>query len=498
MRQAFLICCVALAGCLDGAEPGLPEAPPPAAPTTDAVPLLVDWDPEQGEHILGSVPDLLEAGGIHFRVSASPLNRPNYKLSVNPAGLKGINGTHLVANDGVPPVQDYIGTDPWFVDAVLDGGSRGQLQVRRSEQSGTSTLYFLDYRTVSPGGPGPWVNYCGDGKGGAIPIAGYYDSRRVHHQDPSWLSFACVDGVARKCNRWGYIAGNAGPGDTNWDYHQACTGMANARYCGDGQTFTREKTPILIRDEVSGYGSDYGPYDLTHPTTLPGDPDTYYIEAGWLADGTPLCLSKLRWASLAPDQCGAALPDPRFNYDKDNGGKPAKFCDDWTIQQLFAAGAVLVNGSKMMDAPLHRWRNTRADDVTTIRGYFIDRNRDGVADYPASTPPFPGYEQHVAVEGMLLRNLTGTLDEATQMRPLYMQGSGTGDLHLDDVGAGRTDPNFEGYSFLASPTATSDGGTISTLAPLSLCQRLGDLDTERGPALGCTLVKGLSYALPPP
>ena len=495
MKKALLIGCAAWMGCVAEPvvelEPAPTEEPSPEAPSAGA-PYLA-WDPEQGRHILGSFADGLASGGWHFHVSILPSNRPGFRLSVNDAGVNGVNGTHLVADDGPAPASDHVGTDLWFDGAILDGPG-GQLRIRRSEPTGSdivSTIYFLDYRPVVAGNPGAWVNYCGPSGGGAIALSGRYDSRRIHYPGV-YLSFGCADGVTRKCNKWGYVAGNAGPGDANWDYHQACTGMANANYCGTGEPFTREKTPIVIRDEVPDYGSDYGPYDLKHPEVMPGHPDQYYIEAGWDRWGHPVCVSRFRWAALSPDQCGPRFPDPRFSDDK-----TVTFCDDWTIEELFDKGALLVNGSKVMDAPLHRWRNAYGDEVSTIRGYFVDRNRDGTPDNEWA-PPFPGYNVHVGVDGMLLRNLPGTLD-VSQMRPLYSRiAATTGDRYLDDGGGGPTDPSFEGYSFVSSPTVGTDGVTVGGLAPLSLCHRGGDRDTVWGSLLGCTLIKGLSYALQAP
>lgn len=494
MSKAPLILCVALAGCVGGLEPepelDLDLDSASTSPSPAVEPIFYADEQEQGRHILGSFPDTLLANGVHFRVSVIPQNEAGVRLSVNAAGVKGVNGTHLVADDPLTPGVDHTGADPWF-DELIMSGAGGELRIRRSEKTGTSiisTLYFLDYRTVTPGNTGPWVDYCGTSGGGAIPISGYYDFRRTH-ESGAWISFACADSAAQKCNHWGFAAGNAGPTDKNWQHHQACTGMTNANYCGTGQSFTREKTPILIRDAVLGYGNDQ-PNNFGHPAVMPGHPDVHYIEAGWLPNGRPLCLSKLRWHALSPNQCGAALPDPRYQSSAE-----AKFCDQWTIPQLFAAGAILVNGSKMMDAPLHRWRNSLGDDLTTIRGYFIDRNGDGIAD-PESTLPLNDYFMHVGVEGMLLRNLPGTLSE-TQMRPLYLQNMTGGDRHLSDVGGGRADPAFEGYTFKNLTTLTTNGATIVGTA-LQLCKVGSDHDTMLGACGATATVRGLGYALPAP
>jgi hypothetical protein len=506
-RAALFSLLVAVVGCVDEStlvelDPAPPEAPSLEAPPTEApfdvTPFVAD-EQEQGQYIIGSHPESLAPAGVYLRVPAA---QNGFTLSVNPAGPKGINGTHLVGTDAA---GRYTATDPWFNNKVLVG-SGFQLEIRRSVSIGSgivSTAYFLDYRPVTPAGVGAPVNYCGVDGGGAIPLAGYYDSRRTH-KPGAFITFACKNGVARKCNAWGYPAGNGTPADiNNWKYHQACTGMANARYCGDGQSFTREMTPIQIRDTVAGYGID-APLDLGHPPSPPGEPDKYYIEAGWKEDGTTLCLSRSRWKALAPNQCGSTPPDPRYSNDPE-----AKFCEEWTIHELFMAGAWFVNGSKDMDMPLLRWRNGAGDEVLTVHGYFVDRNHDnypdpgvdlngdGISD-TGSVPPFPGYDRYVGTEGMLLRNLPGTLLES-QMHSIYARDAGTAanpDRYLDDIGGGRTDPGFQGYSFLSSPTVNSIGETISSLYMLRRCQQAGGMNNAVGVA--CNLQKDLYYVLPEP
>jgi hypothetical protein len=453
---------------------------------------------EQGRHILGSFADLLAVGGTHFRVSPTPANAPAFQLSVNPAGPGGVNGTHLVANDGLPPA-DHVGADPWFVGLILDGPG-GQLRIRGFATIGTSiigpsitsTMYFLDYRWVAPGNTGPWEDYCGDAGSGAIPISGYYDSRRIHQPGP-WISFACRDGVARKCNDWRYPPGIGGPGNPNWDHHQACTAMANADYCRTGEPYTHERTPILLRDYAENYAAPY-PSDIEHPSPFPGDPDEYYFEAGWRpGDLGPVCLSKIRWAGLPPDPCPATLPDPRFSDDK-----RARFCDDLTMAEIQSLGAILVNASKMMDAPLHRWKNPATGDiVSTIRGFLIDRDGTPGAD-AGSKLPFPGYSLYLGGAGMVLRNLPGTL-EPSDVYPLYMQ---LDPATLDRVVA--RDPvadhvvgELEGYTFRS---ATAHEAEFPDLIPLKVweCASGADYRTATGAPPGCVLEGSLGYAMPAP
>jgi hypothetical protein len=194
------------------------------------------------------------------------------------------------------------------------------------------------------------------------------------------------------------------------------------------------------------------------------------------------------------------LLDPRFTTNSE-----AFFCDDFSIDDLFKKKhAILVNGSKAMDMPLQRWKNASGDVVSTIRGYFIDRNRDGIPDPDSTFPDLNGtgtsnYRNYIANDGMVLRNLPGTLLE-TQMKPLYMQNFGApGDHYISDIGAGRSDPAFEGYSFLDPVPLTTEGLPVLGVTPLSLCAFFGGLDTRLVSSTGCTnFVKSLSYALPAP
>jgi hypothetical protein len=485
MKKALLSCCVALAGCVGESDPGEPEdlpsvTPPPVVP-------YVTWDPDQGRHILGKKPDALLSGGEHFKVSVIPDNRPGFRISVNAAGAGGVNGTNLVADDGLVDTPDPTGTDPWFIGMILNGPD-GQLKIRGVAPLGTnSTLYYLDYRSVIAGNPGPWEDYCGAAGGGAIAISGYYDSRRIHHPGP-FLSFPCENGVAQKCERWGYPAGNAGPSDENWKFHQACTAMANADYCRAGKPYTREETPIRVRDFAPTYGSPF-PDDVPHPIQFPGNPDTFYFEAGWRpGDLPPVCLSKIRWASLPPNPCPAVLPDPRFSDDRS-----AKFCDDMTMAEIAGLGAYIVNGSKMMDAPLGTWRNPSTGDVVqTIRGFYIDR--DGMSGPDASsTLPFTGYTQFLGNQGMILRNLTGTLDEATDMYKLYMQvNPATNDrVVAHDPVPDHVMGEFEGYTFQSS-------SRFPNLTALKLCSSGTDYRTLTGTLSGCSFVSSLKYAMEMP
>jgi hypothetical protein len=518
MKTALLIS-VGLAGCVGG-DPDQRDAPRvPASPQPPPPPVDEPWIPDQGTHILGSGPDVIPNAGSAGYISASvvPTFRTKFTLSLSTAA----NGANLVASRFTFPggLETHTGADDWFLNLIMTTSDGGQLKITGMDQvtaadlgfltvasTATSTRYTLSYRASDgKGGFLDWGDYC-NGAGGAIPLRGSYDVNRKHiDPTPASISFACPDGIAYKCSMWGYRSGSFGPSTMDWKYHQACTAAGNARYCGDGHSFTREMTPIRLIDTQVGYGIDDPGAELTHPSPFPGDPDTFYIEAGWNAQGKPICLSKLRWVSLPPNPCPGVIEDPRsVPSDHDS----VFFCDEFPISYLFSHGAILVNGSELMDAPLGRWSNG-TDVVSTIRGFVVDVDGDGQPDRNGSGSVLPfadaqghsDYQTYLGSDGMLLRNLPGILDES-QMTLLYVQNlNASGDRFLSDTGPGRSDPSFEGYSLKQQVTTDSEGNTISATAFNACKWPSSDMDTRlvgTGSSVNCAFDRSLGYAFQAP
>lgn len=148
------------------------------------------------------------------------------------------------------------------------------------------------------------------------------------------MTFVCEGSVALKClsTTFGY--------STPTEY-AACTRMFRADYCGEGDSYTLNDTRI----------EHYVP-DLTRLPT----------EAAWNATGA-LCLSKLRWSTIAPPSSSGPLAgvlckdlyDPR---DPKNGTSPkAKFCDEIPLHGGGLANNPLIfSGSEKMDRGLYTWR----------------------------------------------------------------------------------------------------------------------------------------------
>jgi hypothetical protein len=92
--------------------------------------------------------------------------------------------------------------------------------------------------------PGP------DGLDMGFPVSGSWTQDGRHIPGSKFL-LACTAGAIGKCIRFGYKPWKVGPhGERLWDYHQACTRMIRADYCGDGHSWTHNGTEIDLYDHI--------------------------------------------------------------------------------------------------------------------------------------------------------------------------------------------------------------------------------------------------------
>jgi hypothetical protein len=120
----------------------------------------------------------------------------------------------------------------------------------------------------------------------ALAVGGVWDASGAHHPEQGKFTLACENGAITKCIRWGYKPWASYNGHSLADVHQACTRMARADYCGNGQSHTRQDTFIDMYDQLG----------LLAPTTersAAWDPARASFEAAWTADGAA-CLSRTR------------------------------------------------------------------------------------------------------------------------------------------------------------------------------------------------------------
>ncbi len=155
-------------------------------------------------------------------------------------------------------------------------------------------VYYYDLE-IGLKGSNKWDPLC-EGGVPAIPISNYWNEtngKRI--DDANVVTFACTNGVLAHCVEWGYrpwatsqecIEYKVGKKTKKFcwdvslkDYHQACTRMARADYCGTGQAWTVPGTPIDIYDSLD-------PQIETPETDWP-------VEAEWNPNGA-YCLDDIR------------------------------------------------------------------------------------------------------------------------------------------------------------------------------------------------------------
>ena len=173
------------------------------------------------------------------------------------------------------------------VEAELSNGQRRRVFLARvwpelTAYSGTSTFRY-ELREVTDRGMSSLCAADADGKPTAIAVAGRWDARGKHRDDPDLFTFSCAEGVIAKCYRWGYRPWERDGGLAA--AHQACTRMARADYCGDGRSFTQPGTLINVADGLT-----------PHVQTAAADAGMRF-EAGWTVDGAA-CFSHRRWLEV--------------------------------------------------------------------------------------------------------------------------------------------------------------------------------------------------------
>jgi hypothetical protein len=140
---------------------------------------------------------------------------------------------------------------------TLDNGATLPLTIVDVQQGGapdTDIFYYtVDYQR-SDGSSG---SLCVDTSGrpaGAIALAGRWDYRSgvvgggSHSDDASQVTFACPGGALYKCVEWGYKPWRSVNGTSLAPYHQTCTRVVRADFCGDGTPHTQDGQVINIYD----------------------------------------------------------------------------------------------------------------------------------------------------------------------------------------------------------------------------------------------------------
>ncbi|APR83877.1 Hypothetical protein A7982_09226 [Minicystis rosea] len=188
------------------------------------------------------------------------------------------------------------------ITAIARDGSSFVLRIDAMKPGSPSgvILYDISYRDL---GGTSFTPICGTDDGvpiPVIPLAGYWDDSSgtstggSHVDEPGAITLACRGYALAKCVELGYVPGRSiqecrAPGNCRSRplalYHQACTRMLRADYCGDGTATTRDGTLIDVWDAVS-IQSDDAP--------------AWSFEAEWMPNGAS-CVKETRWPTIVDE-----------------------------------------------------------------------------------------------------------------------------------------------------------------------------------------------------
>jgi hypothetical protein len=241
---------------------------------------------------------------------------------------------------------------------------------------------------------------CPHGSGFALAVPNAWSAGGDLLSNPEYFTFACAPknqgtpsqpffvggGVIAKCIDWGYPPwATAEYAESQArDYHQLCTRMAMADYCGEGRANTLDGTPLRFMGishalSISTAGR--------MPATLA--PEGYALEAVWrlsdCGDVRPICLGKQRWDTLSLE---ATCVSRRLVIESS-----IRPCEGLSLSGM-ANQTVLVSYSLFIDKPLVMFKASDTSFVTTalsvvdalgpnttnLSAHKPDLNGDGLGD----------------------------------------------------------------------------------------------------------------------
>ena len=196
-----------------------------------------------------------------------------------------LNGERLY---GAPGSTDFIelsqidlqggdrGSESWLVGSTLTvRGKKGvvstgtdlvgsyiEYEMSEGNKSLHKSVRIVNVEPLAPGSDvmlytlelndGGWKPLC-EGGAKAILLGDLWDPAsgdRVTDPSDGALTFACRGAALAKCVEYGYRPWASAGGVSLRDYHQACTRMVRADYCGNGQPHTSNGTAIHVLDSI--------------------------------------------------------------------------------------------------------------------------------------------------------------------------------------------------------------------------------------------------------
>jgi hypothetical protein len=170
-----------------------------------------------------------------------------------------------------------------IVTASAPGGASLEITICDAEPDPNDASlwhYNLQYYNVAAK---RWQNVCGEAPDKpaprAIALASVWDESGARREVADAFSFACPRSVLARCVDWGYKPWQTHKEQPLTDYHQACTRMVRADYCGNGKSHARAGQSLEIYDELGIKSADAK------------SPQPF--EAAWTPDGA-YCVNRLR------------------------------------------------------------------------------------------------------------------------------------------------------------------------------------------------------------
>ncbi|WP_164016778.1 ADYC domain-containing protein [Pyxidicoccus trucidator] len=201
-----------------------------------------------------------------------------------------LEGGHLVAS----PAPEAGATTSGVVGTVLQGtasdGKPVEVAICGAEPSAEDpgmVFYRIEaWNAVAQEWENPCVAVDRVPDPRALAVSGVWDASGARKDVPGKLTFACQNGAITKCILWGYKPWASRDGQSLADFHQACTRLVRADYCGDGRSHTRQNTTIDIYDRL-------GMLEQAAVASAEWDPARASFEAAWAPDGAT-CLARTR------------------------------------------------------------------------------------------------------------------------------------------------------------------------------------------------------------
>ncbi|HZH13027.1 MAG TPA: ADYC domain-containing protein [Archangium sp.] len=235
-----------------------------------------DWDTVKGTD---------ERNSVLVSVGLKPLRHADAQVTA----MK-LDGGHLVATSPAPGMTAGRGVVGTVLQGWASDGKPVEVAICGAEPSpedpGMVWYRIEAWNTVAQEWENPCVALERVPDPRALAVDGVWDESGAHHPAPGRFTFACENGAITKCIGWGYKPWVSRDGQSLASFHQACTRMARADYCGNGRSHTHEDTALDIYDRL-------GVLARTTESSAGWELSRASFEAAWASDGAT-CLARTR------------------------------------------------------------------------------------------------------------------------------------------------------------------------------------------------------------